>query len=184
MMIHLQSSIRALCRRAVRVGLGLMLAATLPLGALAAEQFLDPELAFKLSARALDDKRIELQFDVAPGYHLYRDKLKVEAQPAGVVLGELQVPRGLVEFDSTFQKDVEVFKAPMAMVLPLPQAPTAAFKLVVGNQGCADKGLCYPPMERAFKVESGSGGLMLTPLSEAQAESARSRAVRARLRSV
>jgi thiol:disulfide interchange protein DsbD len=167
-MIQLQSGVRALCGRVLRVASSLLLVAALPLVASAAEQFLDPELAFKLSARALDAKRIEMQFDVAPGYHLYRDKLKVEVQAGGAV-SELQVPRGVVEFDPTFQKDVEIFKTPVAMVLPLAQVPTEAFKLVVGHQGCADKGLCYPPMEHAFKVEPGSGGLVLTMLTEAQA---------------
>jgi thioredoxin:protein disulfide reductase len=165
----LRSGLRALCQHIARVGCGLLMAALLPLPAVAADSFLDPELAFKLSARALDDKRIELQFDVAPGYHLYRDKLKAVAQPGSAVSGELLVPRGLVEFDTTFQKDVEIFKTPVAMVLPLAQAPTEAFKLVVGHQGCADKGLCYPPMEHAFKVEPGSGGMVLTMLTEAQA---------------
>ena len=169
MMNHVSSRLRASCHRALCVGAGLLLALLTPLCATAAEQFLDPEIAFKLSAKALDDKRIELRFDVAPGYHLYRDKLTVQAQPAGVDLGELQVPRGTVEFDPTFQKDVEIFKEPVALILPLARLPDAAFKLVVGNQGCADKGLCYPPMERAVKVEPGSGGLKLTLLSEAEA---------------
>ena len=164
--------LRAWGLRAASLGAGLLVAAAMPLVATAAEQFLDPEVAFKLSAHAVDNQRIELRFDVAPGYHLYRDKLTVQAQPAGAVLGELQVPRGTVEFDPTFQKDVELFKAPVSLLLPLAQAPAAAFKLLVGNQGCADKGLCYPPQERAIKVEPGRGGagLKLTLLSEAQAQ--------------
>lgn len=168
-MIHLQSGQRALCRRFARLGAGLLMGALMPLCAFAAERFLAPEAAFKLSAHALNDKRIELRFDVAPGYHLYREKLKVEAQPPGVALGALQVPRGTVEFDTTFQKDVEVFKEPLTLLLPLAQVPASAFKLVVGNQGCADQGLCYPPMERALKVEPGNGSLSLTWLSDAEA---------------
>jgi thiol:disulfide interchange protein DsbD len=165
-----RSGLRALLGRTASTGAALLFAALLPLSAWAAEQFLDPVAAFGLSARAIDAQHIELHFDVAPGYHLYRDKLQVQAQPAGIALGALEVPRGQVQFDPTFQKDVELFKEPMVMVVPLLQAPTSPFKLVVGNQGCADKGLCYPPMERAIKVEpGGSNGLTLTPLTEAQA---------------
>ena len=139
-------------------------------GSALAEDFLDPAVAFKLSTRAIDAKRIELHFDVAPGYHLYRDRLNVQAAPADVRLGPLQVPAGKVVFDTTFNKDVEVFDAPVTLLLPVEQAGPAPFKLVVGNQGCADKGLCYPPMERAFKVEQGPGGLTLVAMAEAEAD--------------
>ncbi len=140
-------------------------------GVRAADEFLDPEVAFKLSARAAEGGRIEVRFDIAPGYYLYGEKFSVETQPDPAQLGELQVPKGKVKFDETFQKDVEYFRESATLVARLAQAPATAFKLVVGNQGCADKGLCYPPMQRSFKVEPGSGGAMrLTLLTEAQAE--------------
>jgi thiol:disulfide interchange protein DsbD len=136
----------------------------------AAQDFLDPEMAFQLSTRALDAGRIELRFEVAPGYHLYRDKLNVQAVPGDVRLGELQIPPGKVVFDETFKKDVEIFDQAVALVLPVEQVGTAPFKLIVGNQGCADKGLCYPPMERAFKVQGGNGTLTLAALTDAEAQ--------------
>ncbi len=140
-------------------------------GVRAADEFLDPEVAFKLSARAADGERIEVRFDIAPGYYLYGEKFSVEAQPDAARLSGIQVPKGKVKFDETFQKDVEYFRDSATLVARLAQAPTAAFKLVVGNQGCADKGLCYPPQQRSFKLEPGSGGAMrLTLLTEAQAE--------------
>ncbi len=172
----LQHALRNLVRPAWGALLGGLLLAMAPAAASAADQFLDPEVAFKLSARALDAQRIELRFDVASGYHLYRDKFNASITPAPADTGAnadsvaLQIPRGTVEFDATFQKNVEVFKAPVTLVLPLAQAAKSAFKLVVGNQGCADEGLCYPPMERAFKVEPGAGGLVLTALTEEQAQ--------------
>jgi thiol:disulfide interchange protein DsbD len=139
-------------------------------GVRAADEFLDPEVAFKLSARAADGERIEVRFDIAPGYYLYGEKFSVEAQPGTPAIADLQVPKGKIKFDETFQKDVESFRDSATLVARLAQAPTAPFKLVVGNQGCADKGLCYPPMERSFKVEPGAGGGMsLTLLTEAQA---------------
>lgn len=165
-----QHGLKSLARWAA-VTVSTLLLAAVAARALATEAYLDPEVAFKLSARALDARRIELRFDVAHGYHLYREKFNVAALPAADAFGELQVPRGKVEFDETFQKDVEVFAEPVTLVLPIAKAQGAPFKLVVGNQGCADRGLCYPPMERAFKVETGSSGVMtLTALTEAQSE--------------
>ena len=137
----------------------------------AADEFLDPEIAFKLSARALDTQRIELQFDIAPGYYLYGDKFNVEALPADTPLGALQVPKGKVKFDETFQKDVETFRDQVVMSVPLGAAVMAPLKLLVGNQGCADKGLCYPPMQRALRLDPAAPGelMKVTLLSDAQA---------------
>ena len=135
-----------------------------------ADEFLDPEVAFKLSAKALDAQRIEIRFDVAPGYYLYGDKFNVEVNPSNTPVGALQVPKGKVKFDETFQKDVETFRDSVVMTLPLGQSVAAPFKLLVGNQGCADKGLCYPPMQRALRVDPAAPGALMKValLSEAQ----------------
>ncbi len=137
----------------------------------AADEFLDPEVAFKLSGRALDAQRIEIRFDIAPGYYLYGDKFSVETSPPGGKPPTLQVPKGKIKYDETFQKDVETFRDSVTLSVSLAEAAPAPFKLLVGNQGCADKGLCYPPTQRAFRVEPGSGGMpmRLSLLSEAQA---------------
>ena len=47
----------------------------------AADDFLEPDKAFQFSARALDDKSVEVSYQIAPGYYLYRDKLKVTVAP-------------------------------------------------------------------------------------------------------
>ncbi|MGZ8259261.1 MAG: protein-disulfide reductase DsbD [Caldimonas sp.] len=154
--------LRALCCLRAIVG---AVAVAAPVAALAGDEFLDPDAAFALSARGLDAARLELRFDVAPGYHLYREKLSARTDPAGVG-GALEIPRGRVEFDPTFAKDVEVFREQVTLVLPV--APGAGpFKLVVGHQGCADAGLCYPPAEHAFRVDPGPAGLRLVALDGA-----------------
>lgn len=153
-----------------------LLAAWAPAGAAEAE-FLPPEQAFALSARLLDAERIELRFDVAPGYYLYRDKITVAATPATVSLGEASVPRGVVKYDKTFEKDVESLRDTVAIVVPVAQPVTpASFQLQVGSQGCADKGLCYPPALQAVQVESGPGGLTAVNLPGAPSAGASSMA--------
>jgi thiol:disulfide interchange protein DsbD len=83
------------------------------------------------------------------------------------------VPKGKVKYDETFQKDVETFRDSVTLTLSLTETASAPFKLLVGNQGCADKGLCYPPQQRAFGVDPGQGGapMRLSLLNEAQAAS-------------
>ena len=134
-------------------------AALLSAGAMvvqAAEEFLDPELAFKLAARAVGERSVELSFSVAPGYYLYHEPFKFSAD--GVALGVPVFPPGKVKFDETFQKDVETHRDVVRISIPVQQAPPR-FVLLVANQGCADKGLCYPPMQRAVEVSlAGFGG--------------------------
>ena len=125
-------------------------------GVLAAEEFLDPEVAFKLAARAADDRTVELSFSVESGYYLYREPFKFVASAA--TLGPPKFPPGKVKFDETFQKDVETHRGVVRISIPVQQAPPR-FVLMVSNQGCADKGLCYPPMQRAVQVSlAGFGG--------------------------
>ncbi len=141
-------------------------------GAFAAtDEFLDPEVAFKLSGRALDTQRIEVRFDIASGYYLYGDKFSVEASAPGLKPGSLQIPKGKIKYDETFQKDVETFRDSVTLTFALGEGVQSPVKLTVGNQGCADKGLCYPPTQRAFRVDPGQAGALprLTLLSEAQA---------------
>jgi thiol:disulfide interchange protein DsbD len=139
--------------------LRILLLAVLQAGAVAAfaaEEFLDPEAAFQLAARAADDKTVELSFSVEPGYYLYREPFKFVATSA--VLGSAKFPPGKVKFDETFQKDVETHRGVVRISIPVQQA-APKFVLLVSNQGCADKGLCYPPMQRAVEVSlAGFGG--------------------------
>ncbi|MGS0756378.1 protein-disulfide reductase DsbD domain-containing protein [Roseateles sp. GG27B] len=101
-----------------------------------ADDFLEPEQAFKLSVLTLNDQRVELNFKIAAGYYLYREQLKLEAQ--GGALGAWEIPEGQKKFDETFQKTVEIYSDALRVRIPISQAGSA-FKLVVTSQGCAEK---------------------------------------------
>ncbi len=134
----------------------------------AADEFLDPEVAFKLAARALDDRSVEVTVTAVPGYYLYREQFKFEA--AGVALGAPVMPEGKTKFDETFQKNVETYRDAVRITIPVQQAP-ARFQLMVTSQGCADKGLCYPPLQRGVEVRlkrfGGDGTVRLLGVAEA-----------------
>ena len=159
-------------RSAMRAVFAALAGLTLAAAAHAADDFLDPEQAFRLSARAVDAKHVELRFDIEPGYYLYRERFNAEIAPDSVKMAELQVPKGKVKFDETFQRDVEYYRDSATLTVVLQDAAAGPFKLSVGNQGCADNGLCYSPQKRAFKVEPGHGPgstARFTLLTEAQA---------------
>ena len=134
----------------------------------ASDDFLEPERAFALSARALDERQIELIFDVAPGYYLYREQFKFAAP--GATLGEALIPAGKTKFDETFQKNVETHRGQLRIVLPVAQAK-GEFLLDVTSQGCADRGLCYPPQQQQLAVSlvafGGDGSARVVPASAA-----------------
>ena len=44
-----------------------------------ADDFLPPEKAFAFSAKVVDDSTVRLHWDIAPGYHLYRERISVQA---------------------------------------------------------------------------------------------------------
>jgi thiol:disulfide interchange protein DsbD len=124
----------------------------------AAQDFLEPDQAFRLTARVAEPGVVELRYAIAPGYYMYRERLAFGAAPQGTQLGEPRVPPGKVKFDDTFQKNVEIYHGDLVIPVPVQAAP-ALFKLEVTGQGCAEKGLCYPPRKQAFKVEVAGGAI-------------------------
>lgn len=121
-----------------------MLLALVATGAARADDFLDPEQAFKVDAQLIGDREIQLSFQIAPGYYMYRDQFKLDAP--GAKLGEIHWPTPKRKFDETFQKEVETYREHLTIKVPVESLDGAPMKLRLTGQGCADKGLCYPPM--------------------------------------
>ena len=116
-----------------------------------AEEFLDPEVAFKFSARALDANTLEARWQIADGYYMYRDKFKFEL--AGGTLGKPNYPAGKVKEDEYFGK-VETYRKDVRIALPIQRTPgTMAVTLKTVSQGCADAGLCYTPQTISMTIK-------------------------------
>jgi len=118
-----------------------------------ADEFLDPAVAFKPSARALDAQTIEVAFAIAKGYYLYRDKFRFAVDGEGVTLGAPVFPKGKEKDDENFGK-VEVFYNRVTIRLPVERNASGALPLTlkVTSQGCADAGVCYPPQTQTVAV--------------------------------
>ena len=115
---------------------------------MAEDQFLSPEQAFRFSATMIDASMIEVRFDVADDYYLYRERLSFKAD--GAQLGTPVIPAGKMKFDETFNKTVEIYR--QQVLIRLPVKADAPFALSVSSQGCSDRGLCYAPMESIAKL--------------------------------
>ncbi|MDX9943835.1 MAG: protein-disulfide reductase DsbD N-terminal domain-containing protein, partial [Azonexus sp.] len=118
-----------------------------------AQEFLDPMVAFKPTARALDGQTVEIRYEIAKGYYLYRDKFRVHPVDENITLGELQIPRGKEKNDENFGL-VEVFYKEVAFRVPVDRISSGslALRLDVISQGCADAGVCYPPQTQTVDV--------------------------------
>jgi thiol:disulfide interchange protein DsbD len=130
-----------------------LLLALMPHGFAGAQELLDPAVAFKFSAQAVDAGTIEVRYRIADGYYMYRDKFKFGVEPATVKLGTAQFPKGDVHNDEFFGK-VETYRKELRIRLPLTRdAGVDKLKLAVTSQGCADVGVCYIPQVQTAAIE-------------------------------
>ena len=114
---------------------------------------LEPEKAFAFSATALDANTIEVRYQIADGYYLYHQKFKFEIEPKEITLGTPQIPPGKVKQDDFFGK-VETHRGLLTIKLPLNRGSNSpqAVTLKATSQGCADVGVCYPPLTQTAKL--------------------------------
>jgi len=126
------------------------------------EEFLDPHVAFKFSARIVDGQTIAVSYAIADGYYMYRERFAFKAD--GATLGTPQIPPGKIKYDETFAKDVETYRHSVTILIPV-QAP-GPFTLKVTSQGCSDKGLCYSPVESSARLMA-VGAAASTPAATA-----------------
>lgn len=117
---------------------------------------IDPEQAYRFSARALDAQTIEARWDVQPKYYLYRHKISFAAVPATVKLGEPVLPRGEEKEDEFFGR-VEALRGTVVVRIPVTAgADAGTFVLKASSQGCWDGGVCYPPITQEATITLSS----------------------------
>ncbi|MFZ2312162.1 MAG: protein-disulfide reductase DsbD [Methylobacter sp.] len=127
--------------------------ANYPVFALATEDLLPPEQAFKISAKANSSDQIEISWDIADGYYLYRNKIHVESKTGQVQLGDPVFPAGLTKHDEFFG-DVVIYRDDLNIPVSLTAENSASsVQILVQYQGCADKGICYPPQKTTLDIK-------------------------------
>ncbi len=121
-----------------------------------ADEFLDPEVAFVLTAAPDGTNTIELDWNIADGYYLYKSRIKVEPVAAGTPIGTVVLPKGEPHSDEYFGEQ-EIYRGALQASFSTPlAAESKQFK--VTYQGCADAGLCYPPITKTLSVSLPPGG--------------------------
>ena len=134
----------------------------------AAPDFLPPEKAFRVEATWLENSnQVEIEFMPAKGYYLYQESLQFEA---GTEAGKLykirpKLPLGVEKFDETFQKKLQVYKQAFLVLLDTRPVAGKPIHIKVSLQGCAEAGICYPPMTLKFLL--AAPGVKAAPIPEA-----------------
>ena len=122
----------------------------------------EPELMPVDQAFAFDFKQegnqVKLNWVIADGYYMYRDKLKFSVN--GAELGTIALPKGKPHNDEYFGEQ-EVYYTYVDIPVGLKQADEKA-TLTVTFMGCAEGKLCYPPTKRevVLKAVAANDGLI------------------------
>ncbi|HEX8542136.1 MAG TPA: protein-disulfide reductase DsbD [Pseudomonas sp.] len=115
------------------------------------KDFLPVRQAFQLNLIETTPESIKLRFVATEGYYLYRHRFQFRTEPADIGLGAAQLPAGEQKHDEYFG-DVEVYHGILDVDLPRKPGDNRPFTLLVTYQGCADKGLCYPPETERLSI--------------------------------
>lgn len=116
----------------------------------AQDDLLPAEQAFQFFASVEDASMLKVNWQIAPGYYLYREKTRLELiNAAGTKLGAYEIPNGEPKEDPEFGQ-VEIFYDEVGFDVPLIRGGQAAQTIILKAyyQGCADRGVCYPPMSK------------------------------------
>ncbi|MGN6580846.1 MAG: protein-disulfide reductase DsbD [Bordetella sp.] len=132
--------------------------------------FLPPERAFVLQAKMAAPDTLLLHYRVAPGYYLYRERFALAAAAGDEQwLGAAVYPKGEVKHDPVFDQDMEVYHHDLDVRVPLKPGAAGSWVLTVTNQGCAEAGICYPPMDHAVTLKPVADGYAVAGVDLPQA---------------
>ncbi|MCZ6803227.1 MAG: protein-disulfide reductase DsbD [Proteobacteria bacterium] len=117
------------------------------------DEILDPEIAFRVSADVYSDKQLILNWEIEPGYYLYKNKFSFQSDETGWTLGNADFPMGKLKEDPAFGQ-VEVYYGQNNVLIPFDLADKSLkyFDLNIAYQGCKEDSVCYPPIKKTLAV--------------------------------
>jgi thiol:disulfide interchange protein len=125
--------------------------------------FLDPDVAYRAAVR-VDGQVLRVHWVIAQGYYLYRQKMDIKAESPDLVLGEPSFPRGTMKTDP-YLGTQEIFTQEVEATVPFTRLDAGAhpIQLKVTYQGCAEAGLCYPPISKVLFAKSATAAAAPRP---------------------
>ena len=110
------------------------------------DDLLMPDQAFQISGRTDGPEQLIVEWRIADGYYMYRDKVRFETDSPGIKLAEAILPEAEIKHDEFFG-DVAIYRHSVTARIPIQRKTDAAetISLQARSQGCADRGICFPP---------------------------------------
>ena len=137
-------------------------------GGISAKEFLPTEQAFVVEA-TWSANTTELLIDYRPvkGYYIYQESLQYRLfiNDRQINTKNIQLPRGIEKFDETFGKKMEIYPNLFSVTIPFLQKAEQGIRLELDLQGCADGGICYPPM--TYQYFLAAPGVKVAPIPDA-----------------
>ena len=128
------------------------------LGKSSQPKFLPADQAYGLSVSVLDERTLLAEFRITPEYYLYRDRISFNLSEAtskatGVKIAGVVLPKGEMKLDPNFG-NMEVFHQSFQAEIKLVRTNNLAQTILLeaSYQGCSDKGLCYPPINKQISI--------------------------------
>ena len=112
--------------------------------------FLLPDVAFRVSSR-IDGTVVRVRWVIADGYYLYRQRMEVAAESPGLLLSTPSFPPGRLRTDP-YLGTQEIYTQQVEGTVAYRRADAGAhpLQIKVTYQGCAEAGLCYPPISKVL----------------------------------
>src|ERR1700678_1729243 len=122
--------------------------------------FLPPDAAFRVSART-EGNVVRVRWVIADKYYLYRQKIDIKAESPDLVVAAPVLPKGRLNNDAYLGAQ-EIYRQQVEATVAYTRYDGGAhpLQIKVTYQGCAEAGLCYPPIT---KVLAPSGGASPPP---------------------
>jgi thiol:disulfide interchange protein DsbD len=112
--------------------------------------FLPPDVAFRVGAR-VDGSELRVRWIIADGYYLYKQRMQIQAESPDLTVGTASFPPGIQKKDP-YLGTQEIFTHEVEATVPFARIDGGAhpLQIKVTYQGCAEAGLCYPPITRVI----------------------------------
>jgi thioredoxin:protein disulfide reductase len=121
------------------------------------DDFLSPDQAFQLTINTVDTQHLKAEFKVAPGYYLYKQRIKFSIQDTNTgQIKSIDLPKGEIKNDPNFGQQ-EVYHHDFTASLTLENTQHPTIKAVY--QGCSEKGLCYAPQTKTFQLDISNSNI-------------------------
>ena len=116
-------------------------------------EFLSPDDAFKVSLSYPSNNQLVVTWDIEKNYYLYVGMIDfslIDTNKNNIL--KVELPQGIKKNDEFFG-EVDIYKGRVSADIFFAK-PIDTLKLQVMYQGCAEAGLCYPPIKKTYDLDS------------------------------